>query len=93
MKNPTQIRDMIANIDYDLRAYNNIFKLGYKVALEDVLEIKRPKVKPSKGKGGVWMKDNVILLSTILVYLISDIIWSIRTEVRIRRLQKLLKNH
>ena len=48
MLNQTQIRDKIDMIERDLESYNDIFKLGYKVALQDVLEIKRAKAIPSQ---------------------------------------------
>jgi len=48
MLNQTQIREKAVSLDYDLKEYNDVFKAGYKMALRDVLEIKRPKAKPSK---------------------------------------------
>ena len=46
MKSEKEVKEMLKKIKID-KVYGTCYKLGYKTALEDVLEIKRPKAKPA----------------------------------------------
>ena len=55
MLNEKQIKNKLELVDNMRYVYNGVFISGYKQALEEVLEIERPKARPAS-KDGIKMK-------------------------------------
>lgn len=59
MLNKKQITDVWDKLVHNqiLNSYNPVYKSGYKQALEDVLEMKRPKAQPANVPKGFELKE------------------------------------